>query len=214
LYPLGVLGLRNGIIYHGEWMEAEDIDRGRLLLRDVEGWTGRYYLTLHWSMFFMMLGAMLGFLTATIVVGTSVVSMTPSIIGYFIGFLIGYGLIALSFRSSVRKGGPVPGLYENGVQLPRAFRKSQFLPYDEIEAVKVGRLLFFDSVRLIPRYRKRKWRVSKILLGEEGTRVLQRLVAQPPEATGTPRLVLYPQAKDTNPKEEGAVPPDLFDSRW
>jgi hypothetical protein len=214
LTPLGVFDLRNGIIHHGKWIETENIDTGRLLLRDVEGWTGRFYLALLSTLFALILGTIIAIPIAAIVIGAEAAFTAPSVIGFIIGYSIVYGPLAFSFRSYVRRGDPVPGLYEKGIQHLIRFTKMAFIPYEEIKTVKVGKGMFFDDVSLIPKYRRRKWRVSKILLGEEGARVLQQLVVQPPEVIGTPKLVVYPKARDEHPKEEESVSPDLVDSRW
>ena len=138
MYPLGVLDLRNGIIHHGEWREAEDIDTGRLLLRDVEGWTGRFYLALLSTLLAIMLGTVIAIPLTSVFISVFIpvnsASMAGSIIGFIIGYVIAYGSLAISFRGYVKRGGPVPGLYEKGVQHLVRFRKMAFIPYEEMRS--------------------------------------------------------------------------------
>lgn len=103
-------------------------------------------------------------------------------------------------RKNLNSGGAIPGVYENGVELPMypLYATRLFIPWTAMEGAWVKRSRILDDVLYISiRESRWRWRVPRRVFGEEGMEAVMARAGGPhpidmsaPEQT-PPRLVIY-----------------------
>ncbi|UCC92927.1 MAG: hypothetical protein JSW25_09725 [Thermoplasmata archaeon] len=159
----------------------------------------------------------------TIVVALGVFVLLALLFEPFVGIIMGLcmGLVFLSqflaYRSSrntLRLGGPLPGVYANGVELPiyPIYATQLFIPWTEMEDAWVKRSRVLDDVLFIAvRESRWRWRVPSRLFGQEGMQAVierardPRTLDIPEPEQPAPKLVIYSAegAKTESVPEEG-----------
>ncbi len=113
-----------------------------------------------------------------------------SLLVIFVGLV--YGSMGLHWLR-VRMGQPVPGLYENGLEVPSMnANRSVFMPYEELGEVKQSKDTDLKEPHLEVYSRSEKWIVTLPIsfLGSEGTALLLEKSRKEEEVV-PPDLVLY-----------------------
>jgi len=203
---MGRAGLKQVIIQTGDVLRVDLVKRGALLGFSEQEWQRRASLEQSKELKFLPYVGM-----AFIALGVIDIVASVFWFGVFdtgdlvlpIGWFIVGGLYVSIYYIRTTKNlnpGAIPGLYENGIQLPNHF----FIPYPEIGQIerKEGRMNGFrkrDIIRLRSKFAKKPgsitdgWVVSAEFLGTWGMAALkERLeITRGLRTTGRPTLVLY-----------------------
>lgn len=193
--------MKEHVMSDGHQLPAEGIVRGRPIVWSEGEWRQRYMglvrgrFLVNSIALLVMVGALfvpmflLGDLPVIIVVALLVVLI----------YLFVHGTYR-STRDDILSGGPVPGLYANGIEMPifPTYTARLFIPWDEMEDAWMQRSRLVDEVLFIAvRNSRWRWRFPRRLLGEEGAAVAVSRARQhtlptiSPPVTVPPRLVVY-----------------------
>ena len=193
--------MREWVIIDGQQMPAEWIDRGALLIRNRDEWLGRYQDEVRIGVFHSVIYAV----TTGIAIVVSFFTPFPFLIPIiFLFVLCGFYLFsAVRTSNEMRRGGPVPGIYERGIEMPLFpyYYQRLFIPWEEIKGVWLQPRILHSSnavVMIEVRNSRWRWRTSEYLLGPEGYAFAQAKLAEiesgvvpPSPASSPPKLVLY-----------------------
>lgn len=173
----------------------DHLDRGALLLWNREYWNDAYATMRHTALLLVL-------------VVFPVLTIPVSIFFYPTLYVLMAGYVALVAYylgmyqrtvSDLRRGGAVPGIYEEGLELPifPMYMTRTFIPWGEIEDVFVSRGLMNETLMVVIKGSQWRWRFPKAILGDEGVAFIMDRVRPaadlppPPEPAATPKLVVY-----------------------
>ena len=196
--------MRQYTVLAGKRVQSNFLEKGDLLLMDAERWAVRA-----WSAEKKRFGShvmlSLAYLPAIIILFL-ISSQEAGIEFYVVMFsmimisiplmwaFLWLGGLWMGLRS-VDKGPGVPGLYTNGIQTHIDIEGGSFIPYGEIEWIKVERLLVIDMVVILIKGRRLRYAAfPRALLGDEGMESLLIMAGKGSEPPVLPRLVLYAPA--------------------
>lgn len=185
--------LREHVLRQGNQVAVDKVERGELLLYTREEWNARYRAYARGRV-----GLDLIALAACIVMALGLLEVL--IVFAACSLLI---LLSLSFAyrslTDISRGGAVPGIYSNGIEMvmyPMYYTRL-FIPWDEITDSWVQRSrIRADMLFILVDDTRWRWRVPVSVLGEEGVVMVSRRTERPmaipslPE-TEPPALVLY-----------------------
>lgn len=185
----------------GYQLPAEGIVRGQPIVRPEEEWRERYLRLIRGRLLVNSTAFVL--LMAVLFIPMSALG-DVFLLGFFSFFLFLLYLIVFRTysltKADVKAGGPVPGLYANGIEMPifPVYTARLFIPWTEMEDAWVEHSRLVDDMLFISVKGSRwRWRFPRRLLGEEGVVAAIGRVRRPsvppmePPSTVPPRLVLY-----------------------
>jgi hypothetical protein len=187
--------VRQWVLQGGLRYSPDHLDRGPLLLWGRGYWEERYARVRRGA----LLRVLVGFPVVAFPVGI-LIPPTLYVLLFGYAFLAAYYL-GMHARTvgDLRRGGAVPGIYKEGLELPMfpLYMSRTFIPWGEVEDVFVYPGIMSETLVVAIRDSRWRWRFPKAILGAEGVAFIRDRVRpapevpQPPGVVTTPRLVVY-----------------------
>jgi hypothetical protein len=203
----------------GQQVPVDGIDRGMLLVYSHEHWLETYRRYMKGRLKFDVFG--LGILGAVMVMAVMLFAPILSILMVLAVVLVGVTEV-VSYRStlkSINGGGPLPGVYSLGVELPifPLYATRLFIPWTEMEDAWVKRSRTVDDVLYISVLKSRwRWRAPGRLFGQDGMQAVverahgPKAIHIPEIKQAAPKLVLYSaEGAKTESVPDGSTDPDV-----
>ena len=191
--------MREHIMEDGQQLPIDGIDRGQMIAYGFEYWLDTYERYIRARFIFDM--TVLLALVALFAFGAVIMPVIGFVLLLCIGVVILTEVITFrATRRNIGRGGAIPGVYENGVELPMypLYATRLFIPWTMMDDAWVKRSRISDDVLYIAVKGSRwRWRVPGRLFGVEGTRaVIERArtpvpIELPERERPAPRLVIY-----------------------
>ena len=192
--------LRERILMSGYQVPMDEIDRGQLLVHTSEEWRSRYesYMRSHVtinSVVYLGLGIIL-----TTLMYLAIGTLGAILLVCLVVLMILMVHSAISTGNDLEAGGPSPGIYENGIEMPifPMYATRLFIPWSEANDAWVKRSSIFRDMLYVSVTDSRwRWRFPATVLGEEGVATAIHRARTPPTLQipepedAPPRLVLY-----------------------
>lgn len=199
--------MKEYVIKDGRPARTEGVERGRLLLLSKEEWLDRN-MRLHRRLLVLQaviaviagLGMFLPIRLATTEIWTllmQVLFVTVFITGWTALLYLLIWWSGRNLRKRLEESGLVPGIYENGIELPTIpTAMSVFMPYHEVQAVRRRRILRWGFYGLVPRRGLARYDYPTWFFGDEGFKLIGERLAGVPLEKEPPDLVVYPAGGD------------------